>query len=92
MGVAPFMVLILGFGFIAFLAFYGEYKRYIKKYKPDYFGRDQFQQVTCWQTSEWQYQASRKGITMAEWDSLCDQQLNWVEAAIEDHVAMKGLV
>jgi len=92
MGVVPLLVLILGFGFIAFLAFYGEYKRFIKKYKPDYFGRDLFHQVTYWQTSEWQDLASRKGITMAEWQSLCDQQLIWVETAIEGHVAMKGMV
>ena len=92
MGVASFLVLLLGFGFITYLAFYGEYKHTIKKHKPDYFGLDAFNQVTSWQTSEWQYRARRNGITIAEWHSLCDQQLNWVETAIDSRVVMRGFV
>ena len=90
MGVASFLVLFLGFGFIVFLAFYSEYKRVIKRHKPEYFGLDIFQQVTLWQTSEWQDQAKKNGLTIAEWQYLCDQQLNWVESAIDSRIVMRG--
>ena len=82
MGIASILVLLLGLGLIAFLAFYREYDRLFKKRKPEYFGLDTFHQVTHWQTSEWQYNAKRKGITLTEWQRLCDQQLNWLEHAL----------
>ena len=82
MGVVSFIVFLFGFGFIVFLAFYSEYKYLFRKYKPDYFGLDIFQHVTRWQTSEWQDQANRKGITQAEWQRLCDEQLCWVDTAL----------
>ena len=83
MGIVSFLVILLGFGFIAFLAFYGEYDRLLKKRKPEYFGLDTFHQVTRLETSEWQYQAKKKGITQAEWQRLCNQQLNWIETALK---------
>lgn len=83
MGVVTFLVFLLGFGLIVFLAFYGEYKRLFKKYKPDYFGLNAFHQVTCWQSSEWQHRANRKGITLAEWQRLCDEQLKWIDTALK---------
>lgn len=92
MGVVSFLVLLLGFGFITFLAFYGEYKYVIKKHKPEYFGLDTFRQVTRWQTSEWQDRAKRKGISLAEWQRLCDQQLKWIETALESRESVRGLV
>ena len=84
MEIVSFLALLLGFGLIAFLAFYREYDRLLKKRKPEYFGLDTFRQVTQWQTSEWQYNANRKGITLAEWTHLRDQQLNWLENALLD--------
>ena len=84
MEIVSFLALLLGFGLIAFLAFYREYDRLLKKRKPEYFGLDTFRQVTQWQTSEWQYNANRKGITLAEWQRLCDQQLDWLENALLD--------
>ena len=84
MGIVSFLLILLGFGLIAFLAFYSEYDRLLKKRKPEYFGVDTFRQVTRWQTSEWQYNANNKGITLAEWQRLCDEQLNWVENALLD--------
>lgn len=83
MGIVSFLVLLLGFGFIAFLAFYSEYDRMLKKRKPEYYGLDTFSQITRLETSEWQYQAKKKGITRAEWQRLCSQQLNWVETALK---------
>lgn len=82
MEIVSFLALLLGFGLIAFLAFYREYDRLLKKRKPEYFGLDTFRQVTQWQTSEWQYNAKRKGITLTEWQRLCDQQLDWLENAL----------
>ena len=84
MGIVSFLLILLGFGLIAFLAFYSEYDRLLKKRKPEYFGVDTFRQVTRWQTSEWQYNANSKGITLAEWQRLCDEQLSWVENALLD--------
>ncbi len=84
MEIVSFLALLLGFGLIAFLAFYREYDRMFKKRKPEYFGLDTFQHVTRWQTSEWQYNANSKGITLAEWQRLCDQQLDWLENALLD--------
>ena len=75
-------IFLLGFSLIVFLAFNREYNRMFKKRKPEYFGVDTFQQVTRWETSEWQYSANKKGITLAEWRRLCDQHLNWVESAL----------
>ncbi len=83
MGIVSFLVFFLGFGLIAFLAFYREYDRLLKKRKPEYFGLDTFNQVTRLETSEWQYQAKKKGITLAEWQRLCNQQLNWIETALK---------
>ena len=84
MGIISILALLLGFGLIVFLAFYREYDRLLKKHKPEYFGLDTFRQVTQWQTSEWQYNANRKGITLTEWQRLCDQQLDWFENALLD--------
>jgi len=84
MGIISILALLLGFGLIVFLAFYREYNRLLKKRKPEYFGLDTFHQVTRWQTSEWQYSANRKGITLAEWQRLCNQQLDWLENALLD--------
>lgn len=83
MGVVSLLVLFCGFGLIVFLAFYSEYKQLVRKHKPEYFGIDTFRQVTRWQTSEWQERARRKGITLAEWQRLCDEQLNWVDTALK---------
>ena len=83
MGAVSFLVFFLGFGLIVFLAFYREYDRMLKKRKPEYFGLDTFHQVTRLETSEWQYQAKKKGITRAEWQRLCNQQLNWIETALK---------
>jgi hypothetical protein len=82
MEIVSFLMLLLGFGLIAFLAFYNEYDRMLKRRKPEYFGLDTFHQVTQWQTSEWQYNANRKGITKAEWQHLRDQHLDWLENAL----------
>jgi len=82
MGLISLLIFLLGLAIFAFLAFYREYDRMLKKRKPDYFGLDTFRKVTRWQTSEWQYNANRKGITLAEWQRLCDQQLNWLESAL----------
>ncbi|WP_455216683.1 hypothetical protein [Kaarinaea lacus] len=82
MGAIEFLFFLLGLGMIAFLAFYPEYKRLVRRHKPEYFGQDTFQQVTCWQSSEWQFNAKRKGITLAEWHRLCEEQLNWVNTAL----------
>jgi len=84
MGAVSFLVFLLGFGLIVFLAFYSEYSRLFRKRKPEYFGLDTFQQVTRLETSEWQYRAKKKGITQAEWQRLCDQQLNWIETALKN--------
>ena len=83
MGVVSFLVFFLGFGLIVFLAFYSEYNRMFRKRKPEYFGLDTFSQITRLETSEWQYQAKKKGITQAEWQRLCNQQLNWIETALK---------
>ncbi len=83
MGIVSFLVILLGFGLIVFLAFYSEYDRMLKKRKPEYFGLDTFHQVTRLETSEWQYQAKKKGITQDEWQRLCNQQLNWIETALK---------
>jgi hypothetical protein len=82
MGITSILVLLLGLGLIAFLAFYREFDRLVRKRKPEYFGLDTFRQVTRLETSEWQYKANRKGITLVEWQRLCDQQLNWLENAL----------
>lgn len=82
MGIISLLILLSGLAIIAFLAFYRDYDRMLKKRKPEYFGLDTFRQVTRWQTSEWQYNAKRNGITLAEWQRLCDQQLNWLESAL----------
>ena len=82
MGVVSFLVFFLGFGLIVFLAFYSEYNRMFRKRKPEYFGLDTFHQVTRLETSEWQYRAKNKGITLVEWQRLCDQQLDWIETAL----------
>ena len=84
MGIASTLLLLLGFGLIVFLAFYREYDRMLRKRKPEYFGHGIFDQITRLQTSEWQYQAKRKGITLAEWQRLCNQQLDWVETALKN--------
>lgn len=88
MGIVSFLALLLGFGLIAFLAFYREYDRMFKKRKPEYFGLDTFQQVTRMETSEWQYRAKKKGITLAEWQRLRDQQLTWIESALNNRTAL----
>lgn len=90
MGVMSLLVFLLGFSLIAFLAFYSEYNRMIRKRKPEYFGLDTFQQVTRWQTSEWQHQAKSKGITLAEWQRLCNQQLDWVETTLKNHASISS--
>lgn len=82
MGVVSFLIFLFGFGLIAFMAFYREFTRKFRKHKPEYFGLDAFNQVTRWQTSEWQYRALRKGITLEEWQRLRDQQLDWIESAL----------
>ncbi len=82
MGIVSFLVFFLGFGLFVFLAFYREYDRMLKKRKPEYFGLDTFHQVTRLETSEWQYKAKKKGITLVEWQRLCNQQLSWVETAL----------
>ena len=84
MGVTSILVLILGFSLIVFLAFYKEYDRMLKKRKPEYFGLNTFSQLTRLETSEWQYQAKKKGITLVEWQRLCDQQLSWIESAFNN--------
>ena len=84
MEIVSFLALLLGFGLIAFLAFYREYNSLLKKHKPEYFGLDTFRQVTQWQTSEWLYNANRKGITLVEWNRLRNQQLDWLESALVD--------
>jgi len=84
MGALTILVLILVFGLAAILAFSREYRRMFRKYKPQHFGQDVFQLVTRWQTSEWQVRARKKGITLDEWQRLCDQQLTWIETAIID--------
>ena len=83
MGVISFLGFLLGFSLIAFLAFYSEYDRLFRKRKPEYFGLDTFNRVTRWQSSEWQYRAKKKGITLAEWRRLCNQQLAWIESALK---------
>lgn len=83
MGVIEFLVFLFGFGLVVFLAFYTEYKHLVRKHKPEYFGLDTFKHITYWQTSEWQTRAYRKGITLAEWQRLCDEQLNWVDTAVK---------
>jgi len=83
MGIISFLVLLLGFSLIVFLAFYKEYDRMLKKRKPEYFGLNTFSQLTCLETSEWQYQAKKKGITLVEWQRLCNRQLNWIETALK---------
>lgn len=84
MGIVSFLVFLLGFGFIVFLAFYSEYNRLFKKHKPEYFGLDTFQRATRLETSEWQYRAKKRGITLAEWQRLCNQQLDWIETALKN--------
>lgn len=92
MEVLSFLVLFIVFALITFLAFYDEYKRSLKKYKPEYFGLDTFHRVTRWQSSDWQSRAIKKGITLVEWQSLCDQKLSWIETALEDQVTIRGAV
>ena len=83
MSVISLLVLITGLGLITFLAYYREYNRMLKKRKPDYFGLNTFHEVTRWQSSEWQLRARKKGITLAEWQRLCDEHLDWAENALE---------
>lgn len=83
MGVLAFVILLVGFGLIAFMVFNHEIKYRFRKYKPDYFGQDVFQRVTSWQASEWQVRAKEQGITLNEWQRLCDEQLHWVETALK---------
>lgn len=92
MEVVSFLVFVFGFVFFIFLAFYKEYKRQFKKHKPEHFGLVNFQRVTRWETSEWQDRARRKGITLTEWQRLCEQQLNWVDTALDCRTTMRSMV
>ena len=83
MGIVSFLVFFLGFGLIVFLAYYSEYNRMFKKHKPEFFGLDTFNQITRMETSEWQYRAKTKGITLIEWQRLRNQQLDWIETALK---------